>query len=286
MTIRLRKDYGYQRVVIVGCGLIGCSFALTLRRVCKSGVRIAGWDCAPQNLDEALRRGAIDEVETDLAQNRAPAATDLIYLAMPVGQIIDFLRDYGAQLSPGTLVTDAGSTKSEICRAASAHLAPHCEFIGGHPIAGSQFSGPAYAQSDLFEGAAYVLTPLRESAAFDNFAQMIRDFRAEVHRMDAAEHDRVLAFLSHLPQLMSSALAATVNEREDAARMNSLSGPGYRDMTRLAASSWSMWRDILASNREPIAEALDAYIARLTAVRDELRRHDQSNAARTLFTSP
>lgn len=282
---RLRKDCGFRRVTVVGCGLIGCSFALALRRVCQPGLRITGWDAAPQNLDEALRRGAIDEVAADLAQNRPPAA-DLIYLAMPVGQIVAFLRDYGAQLAPHTTVTDAGSTKLEICRAASAHLAPHCEFIGGHPVAGSHFSGPAYARADLFEGAAYVLTPLRESAAFDRFAGVIEDFRARVHCMDAAEHDRALALVSHLPQLMSSALAATVNGREDAARINELSGPGYRDMTRLAASSWSIWRDILASNREPIAEALDAYIARLTAVRDELRHHDQPQPARELFNSP
>lgn len=274
-----QNSHRYQRITIVGCGLIGSSFALALRSVCPPEVRITGWDAAPQVLHEALQRGVIDEVDAPLAQNRVPAS-DLIYLAMPVAQIIAFLRDHGAELSPHTTITDAGSTKLEICRAARAYLAQDCEFIGGHPIAGSHLAGPAYARADLFEGAAYVLTPHRESAAFENFAQMIKDFRAEVHRMDAAEHDRALAFVSHLPQLMSSALAATVNARDNAAQMKQLSGTGYRDMTRLAASSWSIWRDILASNSEPIAEALDDYIDRLSGIRDELRRHDQPSEAR------
>lgn len=276
----------YERVTVVGCGLIGASFALALRRACAH-TRIAGWDASPQVLDEALRRGVIDEVDASLVRGEAPAA-DLVYLATPITQIISFLRDYGAAIQPRTVITDAGSTKLEICRAARAHLPQNCEFIGGHPIAGSHLGGPSNAHANLFENAAYVLTPERESVAVENLAGVVSAFGACVRRMDAAEHDRAMALVSHLPQIISSALAAIVAGHEDAQAMHRLSGAGYRDMTRLAASSWSIWRDILATNREPIAEALDAYIARLTAIRDELRRgddDDDNDAARSLFAS-
>src|SRR2546423_2635415 len=145
----------WNRVTIVGCGLIGASFALALRR---SGAcaQIAGWDSSGSELDEAVRTGVIDEVDQAFASDDV-SSSDLIYLAMPVGEIIEFLRKQGRQVGSGAVITDAGSTKVEICRAARLHLPEARQFVGGHPVAGSHLQGLAHARSDLFAGAPYVL---------------------------------------------------------------------------------------------------------------------------------
>src|SRR5829696_4182034 len=131
----------WNRITIVGCGLIGSSFALALKP--KGGaVRIAGWDSSAAVLDEALRRGIIDEIDQSF-RNGGRSSSDLIYLAMPVTEIIRFVQESGDRLKPGAVLTDAGSTKIEICRAARTHLTKEVCFIGGHPMAGSQQSGPA-----------------------------------------------------------------------------------------------------------------------------------------------
>src|ERR1700682_2595616 len=145
----------WNRVTIIGCGLIGASFALALRRA-GACARIAGWDTSAPVLDEAVRTGVIDEVDQAFA-SEAVSSSDLIYLAMPVGEIIDFLRERGRQIKPGAVITDAGSTKVEICRAARLHLPDAQQFVGGHPVAGSHLPGLAHARDDLFAGAPYVL---------------------------------------------------------------------------------------------------------------------------------
>ncbi|MDX6692565.1 MAG: prephenate dehydrogenase [Blastocatellia bacterium] len=305
----------WDRATIIGCGLIGASFALALKRACACGV-LAGWDTSAAALDEALKRGIVDEA--DQAFNEASLSTivstsDLIYLAMPVAEIIRFLRERGGRIKRGAVVTDAGSTKAEICRAARAFLPEGRTFVGGHPIAGSHLRGPAHARADLFNDAAYALIPSEDkdeskaqdvSAAQDDSAAQVDSkaqsesnavvalketvelFGARVVLLTADEHDRALAFVSHLPQVASSALAAVVKEQADAPALAQLSGAGYRDMTRLAASSWLVWRDILATNSSNIAEALDLLIARLTAARDELRQpseRDETSALGILF---
>ena len=261
----------WNRATIVGCGLIGASFALALRRSGACG-RIAGWDSATSVLDEALGRGIIDEIDQSVATGRS-SLSDLLYLAMPVSEIISFLRERGQVIKPGALVTDAGSTKTEICRAARSCLPKEVRFIGGHPITGSERSGPANARAELFAGAPYVLTRegaqeiSREAKAFTLTLELVG---ARVTLMTAAEHDQALALLSHLPQLLSSALAATIEGRVNTEALLALAGPGYRDMTRLAVSPWSMWRDIVATNPLPIAHALQEMIEQLTVVRNEL----------------
>ncbi|HEX8115727.1 MAG TPA: prephenate dehydrogenase, partial [Pyrinomonadaceae bacterium] len=146
----------WERATVVGCGLIGASFALALR---ESGAcaRIAGWDSSPAVLEEALRGRLIDEADEAFVK-RERSASDLVYLAAPVGGIIDFLRECGPSLDPRATVTDAGSTKTEVCRAAREHLPEGVLFVGGHPVAGSHLSGLAHARADLFRGAPYVLT--------------------------------------------------------------------------------------------------------------------------------
>jgi len=261
----------WDRVTVVGCGLIGGSFALAMRRAgaCR---RLAGWDASPHVLEDALARGVVDETDASFAGGEV-SPSDLVYLAMPVGQIVEFLRARGRQLKPGAVLTDAGSTKQEVCRAARRHLPRGRSFVGGHPVAGSHRPGLAHARADLFAGAPYVLTAAEgggDDAARAALEATLALLGARVVLMTALEHDRAMALVSHLPQLVSGALAATVGERPDAPALAGVAGAGYRDMTRLAASPWSMWRDILATNPAQLAAALDAFVEKLAAVRDEL----------------
>ena len=278
-----------NRVTIIGCGLIGASFALALRRanVC---VQVAGWDSSAAHLSEAVRTKVIDEVDQAFAATDLVSESDLIYLAMPVGEIIAFLQERGRQVKPDAVVTDAGSTKVEICRAAQLHLTEGRQFVGGHPVAGSHLQGLAHARGDLFAGAPYVLVSdggEDQKPARVALRELLDRLGARVTFMSAAEHDHVMALVSHLPQIVSSALATVTREQSDADVAADLSGAGYRDMTRLASSAWSMWGDILSTNSTETAVALDALIGKLTSVRDELRESRQQdiqlNTTRKLF---
>ena len=278
----------WNRVTIFGCGLIGTSFALALKRsgTCR---RIAGWDIDAEVLREALQRGIIDEVDSSLAEG-AISLSDLIYLAMPVGGIIDFLRGRGSQIRVGALVTDAGSTKVEICRAARERLPDGIVFVGGHPIAGSEQSGLARCDAELFRDAPYVL--INEGDETDQlraFDETLKAIGARVRLMTSNAHDRALTFISHLPQLLSSSLAVTVVDQKDADELLELSGSGFRDMTRLAGSSWSMWRDILETNHVQIATALDVFAGKLDILRGELHagsegKRDEMSEIQQIFT--
>jgi prephenate dehydrogenase len=261
---------GWDRATIVGCGLIGASFALALRKTgtCR---RIAGWDTDAEVLQEALRRGIIDEVDTSFADG-AVSPSDLIYLALPVSGILGFLRGRGSQIKVGALVTDAGSTKVAICRAAREHLLDGVLFVGGHPIAGSQHSGLAYSDAELFRDAPYVLVnDGEETYQSEGLRETLDAIGARVKLMTPDAHDRALTFISHLPQLLSSTLAATLGSEPDVESLLAVSGSGWRDMTRLAGSSWSMWRDILESNPAQITRTLDVFAEKLDVVRAELR---------------
>ncbi len=278
----------WDQVTVVGCGLIGSSFALALRRrgACE---RIVGWDFSASALQEALEAGAIDATDQNLAAGEV-SASDLVYLAMPVLEIVRFLREHGSQIRQGAIITDAGGTKTLICRAAD-HLPAGHHFIGGHPIAGSHLSGAAHALADLFEDATYVLTTDNAASGSEPFIALretIESLGARVKLMTAADHDRALALVSHLPQMVSSALAAAVEEQAGRHELATLAGPGYHDMTRLAASSWTIWRDILLSNPTNIVSAIDAFMEKLCAARDELHRSGSDldaelPAAQTLF---
>jgi prephenate dehydrogenase len=264
----------WSRVTIVGCGLIGASFALALRKtgMCR---RIAGWDADAGVRQEALHRGMIDEVDSSFAAGEV-SESELIYLAMPVGGILEFLREHGQQIKPGALVTDAGSTKIEICRVAREHLPDGVVFVGGHPIAGSQYSGPSYSNAELFTEAPYVLVnDSKETDQLRAFEETLKAIGARVTLMTAEAHDRAVAFISHLPQILSSTLAATLGNEPQVESLLSVSGSGWRDMTRLAGSSWLMWRDILETNHARISTALDAFARKLDIVRKELRALSQ-----------
>jgi prephenate dehydrogenase len=252
-----------ETVAIVGVGLIGGSFALALRRAGFGG-RIVGVS-SPPVVQAALERCVIDEA---LPLAEAAATADLVYLAQPIGRILDTLRRLDPVVREGALVTDAGSTKREIVTTAAMHLR-RCRFLGGHPMAGKEKRGVEQAEAALFDGSTYVLTPQNASELDFDFVDWVKRIGARPVVLDPAEHDRIVAFTSHLPQLASTALAATL-----AAHLRGhfeVAGPGLRDMTRLAMSPYDLWRDILATNSAEIDRALAACIAELELVRENLR---------------
>jgi prephenate dehydrogenase len=262
----------FERLAIVGIGLIGGSFAMAAREA-KLARRISGWDDRATT-EEALRRGVIDEVEEAFVGGGTCNA-DLIYLAAPVGGIIDFLNAYGAQVKRGAIVTDAGSTKRAICRAARERLAQGAHFVGGHPMAGSHERGLASARADLFRAHPYALIgtdPVQkgmDAIALRLVSEAVRAIGARPVILSADHHDHLVALVSHAPQLLSTVLALRVADESDEI-VEQLAGAGLADMTRLAASHWSVWEDICATNGDEIAAQLDRLIVSLETVRDEL----------------
>ncbi|HYZ85912.1 MAG TPA: prephenate dehydrogenase/arogenate dehydrogenase family protein [Bryobacteraceae bacterium] len=256
-----------ETVAIAGVGLIGGSFALALRKHGFRG-RILGVS-SPSTIKQALELGVIDEgVELREACRRA----QLLYLAQPVRGILSAIDEVAELATPELLVTDAGSTKHVICERAAERGIPL--FIGGHPMAGKAVRGVAAAEAELFSGRTYVFTPLEESqietALFRAFHEYIAAFRASIVYLSPQEHDRIVAFTSHLPQLLSSALCVTLaSESLDSDDLR-VAGQGLIDTTRLALSSFDIWGDILATNREVLDQALLKYIDKLQFFRHNL----------------
>lgn len=244
-----------QTIAIFGTGLIGASFGLALKASGFSG-HILGVS-SPGAVRDALARGAIDAAAT---LDDAVAAADLVYLAQPIGRIIETLVTAGPHFRAGCLVTDAGSTKVEITAAARRHV-HNAQFLGGHPLAGKEKRGALEAEAGLFRGRTYVLTG--EPSA--EFLRWLKAIGAVPVVMTPEEHDRIVAITSHLPQLISTALAAEAGSAD-----MRISGPGLADMLRLSGSAWEIWEDILRTNTGPIAAALDCYISRLQRIRASL----------------
>jgi prephenate dehydrogenase len=262
----------FQTVAIVGVGLIGGSFGLALRKSGFSG-EILGVS-SDRTLAAALERGAIDR-GAPLAD--AARQADLIFLAQPIGRILDTLHRLDPLVKEGALITDAGSTKSAIVSLAREKI-HRCQFLGGHPMAGKEKRGVAEADADLFRGRTWVLTPTRENdvqtPSASAFISQIERFGALPVRMGPDQHDLVVSLTSHLPQLASTALAATVAGQLESPEYLEIAGPGLADTTRLAKSSYEIWRDILATNTDSIERALAAYIATLEHMRENLRTRE------------
>jgi prephenate dehydrogenase len=244
-------------VAIVGVGLIGGSFALALRASGFAG-KIVGVS-SPEAVRVAFERRVIDQA---LPLAEAAALADLVYLARPIEGILSVLDELDQYVKPDTLITDAGSTKAAIC-ARAAEKIHRGQFVGGHPMAGKEARGAAEAEASLFRGRPYILTsPCQE------LEQLVGSFGARVVILPAEEHDRLVALTSHLPQLISTALAASIGTEPEASRV---AGPAAMDLTRLALSPYEIWRDIFATNAPNIDAALGVFIAKLEGLRDELR---------------
>jgi prephenate dehydrogenase len=245
-------------VSIVGVGLIGGSFALALRKAGFRG-KIIGVS-SPSTIEAALERRVIDEA---MPLIDAAGQSDLIYLAQPIERIISTIAEIDPWVFPGTLITDAGSTKTAIVECAAKKIR-RGRFIGGHPMAGKQSRGVSEADADLFQRRPYVLT-----SSDAELEQWIRRIGSRVVILTPQEHDRLVALTSHLPQLISTALGASIAREAGAARV---AGPAAIDMTRLAMSPYDVWHDILMTNSGPIDDALTAFIAKLEEMREMIRQ--------------
>jgi prephenate dehydrogenase len=244
-------------VAIAGVGLIGGSFALALRKAGFQG-KIIGVS-SRETVNAALELGVIDEA---LPLAEAAAQADMVYLAQPIDRILSTLDELDAYVRPGTLITDAGSTKSAIVARAAERIR-RGKFVGGHPMAGKQTRGVAEAEAGLFHGRPYILTG--SDAELESW---IGRMGAHLVRLGAEEHDRLVALTSHLPQLISTALASSIAAEPGAARV---AGPAAVDLTRLAMSPYEIWRDIFATNHESIDAALAGFIQRLQTLRKQLQ---------------
>lgn len=265
-----------ERVLIIGTGLIGASTGLALRAAGFGG-RIDGWDMSSLERAAALQMGAVDGVaaERDAALELARTA-DVIVLAVPVLAIKDWMQTLAPILHAGQLVTDVGSTKLEIAELGATLFssAGTAEFLPGHPMAGKESGGAMLGEAKLFDGAMWLFTPTstEQSALDKEWRKWVGFWGARTLDMDAARHDELCAWVSHLPQMLSTALAALLEDTfGDAPEIAAIGGRALRETTRLGASPYSMWRDVAMTNTGPIADTLLALEQRLMHVRENLR---------------
>jgi len=272
-----------KKIVIVGAGLIGGSFALALRRA-HAVEQIVGIGRSAASLQRALQLGLIDAASTALPEALQDA--DLVLVSVPVAQTEAVLRAAQPHLSAHTVVTDAGSIKADVVAAARRALGDRVgQFVPGHPIAGREVSGPDAAIADLYVGRKVVLTPIPENdiAVVERVAAAWRLTGAEIHHMKPEQHDAVFAAVSHLPHLLSFAMVNEMVCRPEADLLLQYAAGGFRDFTRLASSSPEMWRDISLANQQAILVELDAYIAQLGRFRGQLAARD-GDAMQAMFS--
>jgi prephenate dehydrogenase len=252
----------FRRVAILGAGLVGASFGAAVERACRS-VSIAAYD-TPEVLRKLRDRNSEWEISEDVAS--AISDADLVYVALPVGAIIEMLPDIAAKCGARALVTDAGSTKAHVCNAAKRSFgsaaAAGAKFLGGHPIAGKELSGMEHADAELFRGARYALIGNASEEERDlrvqRFVKLLRVIGAEPAWTDAETHDWALAIVSQMPQLVAVALSRVIADETDETGLPvSLAGNGLRDMLRIAGSRYETWRDICLTNADNIARSLD-----------------------------
>lgn len=264
------------KLVIIGVGLIGGSFALALR---KAGLvkHIVGVGRSQQNMQCAVECGVLDEIATDMVS--ALHQADLALLAMPVGQTAHIMERIAPHLQANTIITDAGSTKQNVIAAARHHLPMQNRhhFVPGHPIAGTEQSGAQAAQADLYHNKHIILTPLPETSidAVERVSELWQACGAQVSLMPANEHDQVLAATSHLPHILAFTLMNHLHHStSNPENLLRFAGSGFRDFTRIASSSPEMWRDICLANREALLKQIDAYQNELIALQDMLKNNN------------
>ncbi|WP_019450714.1 prephenate dehydrogenase/arogenate dehydrogenase family protein [Cupriavidus sp. BIS7] len=272
----------FSKVVIVGVGLIGGSLALSLKRAGVVGT-VVGVGRSAASLEKARALGVIDEAAS---LEDALRGASLVVLCAPVAQNFALLHALEPHLQPGTIVTDAGSTKSDVIMAAKTALGDKvAQFVPAHPIAGRELNGVEAALGDLYVGKKVVLCPLQENARADVAAvrAMWEAAGADCHVMSAVQHDAVFASVSHLPHVLSYALVAQVANAEDAALKLDFAGGGFRDFTRIAASSPEMWRDICIANKDALLGEISTYEAVLAHLKAQIKAGDGA-ALERLFT--
>jgi prephenate dehydrogenase len=264
----------FRKVVIFGVGLIGGSFSLALR---KAGAvqEVVGFGRSAATLAQARQLGLIDRSGDDVAREVRDA--DLILLATPVAQMADILGRIVPHLGANTLITDGGSTKCDVVAAARQQLGTKiAQFIPAHPIAGAEQSGPAAARAELYQGKRVVLTPLPENSTA-SVARVRAAWElcgAQVSELTAEQHDEVFAAVSHLPHLLAFTLVHDLAQRDNRDQLLSFAASGFRDFTRIAASSPEMWRDISLANRDALLREIEQYAAELYKLHQALEQRD------------
>ena len=260
-------------LAVVGIGLIGGSFAAALRRAGQVG-RVLGVGRSQTSIERALALGLVDEAVT---LEQAAQRADLILLATPVGAMAEALRSMAPHLSPDTLVTDAGSTKTDVAELARDILGARCaQFVPGHPIAGSEMTGPEAADALLYQGRTVILTPFEQTPVSVRtwLTRVWEACGARVIAMEPTTHDQALASVSHVPHFLAATYMAQVSRASNADLRLSLAGTGFRDFTRIAAGSPEVWRDIFLSNREAVLSEIEQFSAVLEDLRQTLERAD------------
>jgi prephenate dehydrogenase len=271
-----------NKLVIIGVGLIGGSFALALKKA-RAVKQVVGVGRTRKNLNAALKLGVIDEASQDAAT--AVRDADLVLIGTPVGQMAGVMKAIAPHLGDKTIITDGGSTKQDVIACARRHLGKHfTRFVPAHPMAGTENSGAAAAFADLYRGRNVIVVPQAETSA-----RALRQVRAAwavcgatIVRLQAREHDEILAAVSHLPHLAAFALMGTLAKRKDARRLLGFSAGGLRDTVRIAGSSPEMWRDIFLANRSALLAAVDEYCGEIKRMRTALRAGD-GDALQAMF---
>ncbi len=263
-----------KKLVIVGVGLIGGSFAMALRNA-NMVEKIVGVGRNWENLSSALGTYVIDAAETNAVN--AVADADLVLLAVPVGQMGNIMQEIAPVLSSHTVITDVGSTKQDVIELAKRYMPEHLErFVPGHPIAGAERSGVKAATDGLFQEKNVILTPLPETSevARNLVKELWQKCGAIVHEMPPKVHDQIFAAVSHLPHVLAYALVADIAARPNASDLFQFAAGGFRDFTRIASSSPEMWRDICLANRDAMVTELDSYLAQVNRMRDAIVKGD------------
>jgi prephenate dehydrogenase len=260
-----------KSVVIVGTGLIGASIGLALREAGFAGA-ITGIDASGDELATALKTGAIDRTARSPEEHCAAVEqADVVVLAVPVLGIMNWMQQIAPLLRDGQLVTDVGSTKAKIAAFAESLMPGH--FLPGHPMAGKESGGAALAEASLFRGATWLFTPIHAATEIETeWRGWVERFGAHTLDLPPDQHDRICAWVSHMPQMVSTAMSAMLeDEFGDSPELRAIGGRALREMTRLGASPYSMWRDVAHTNEKPIGEALYQLEQRLQHMRYNLR---------------
>ena len=275
----------FKKIVIFGIGLIGGSFALALRKAHAVG-EVVGFGRSKATLQQAMQFGILDRIGSDPAAEVNDA--DIVLLATPVGQMAELMARIAPHLGAHTLVTDGGSTKSDVVAAARSNLGKKiAQFIPAHPIAGAEKSGAGAALADLYVGKKVVLTPLPENSK-EAVARVRKTWElcgAVVSELTPQQHDAVFAAVSHLPHLLSFALVHDLAQRDNRDLLLSFAASGFRDFTRIAASSPEMWRDICMANREALLDELGLYMEELESLHEALAEADAERLEQTFRTA-
>ncbi|MCY4479693.1 MAG: prephenate/arogenate dehydrogenase family protein [Rhodospirillales bacterium] len=274
----------FSRVALIGLGLVNSSLARVLRNKAPA-TQIVGCARSQATIDKATELGFVDRVTLDPAD--AVADCDLVVLGTPVGTFAPLAAQIGPHLAEGAILTDVGSVKKAVFAAVSPHVPPGVHLIPGHPVAGTEHSGPEAGFAEMFEGRWCILTPAPDAdpAAVERVVALWRMAGMSVELMSADHHDAVLAITSHLPHLIAYNIVGTVTDLEEETREEvfKYAAAGFRDFTRIAASDPVMWRDIFLTNREAVLEMLGRFSEDLSALQRAIRRGDGAYLE-TLFT--